>query len=255
MSKQSTANRRRAARRFFTALGALCVLCTAFAALVWRGVIVLNTPSRADYPIWGVDVSHYQGEIDWATLRDQGVRFAFIKATEGSGHVDERFAQNASGAADAGVPAGAYHFFSFESSGKTQAENLLSALRGREMALPCAIDFEFYGAFFENPPEVEQTRAELRAMLEAVEAETGEKPLLYATWRSYCMYLEGAFDDYPLWIRDVYFWPSLTLPGREWTFWQYSDKGSLQGYAGEEEHIDLNVFNGGEAEFAALLQA
>lgn len=247
--------RRRWTRRFFIALGALCVLGTAFAALVLRGAIVLNTPSRADYPVWGVDVSHYQGEIDWEALRAQGVRFAFIKATEGSSHVDERFAQNAAGALAAGVPAGAYHFFSFESPGKTQAENLLSALRGRGLALPCAVDFEFYGAFFENPPDVETARAELRAMLEAIEAETGQRPLLYATWRSYRMYLMGAFDDYPLWIRDVYLWPGLTLPGRDWTFWQYSDRGTLSGYAGEEERIDLNVFNGGEAEFAAYLAA
>ena len=199
------------------------------------------------------DVDELLSEIE--ALRAQGVRFAFIKATEGSSHVDERFAQNAGEALAAGVPAGAYHFFSFESPGQTQAENLLSALEGREFALPCAVDFEFYGAFFENPPDLEDTRAELRAMLEAVEAETGRKPLLYATWRSYRMYLMGAFDDYPLWIRDVYLWPGLTLPNRDWTFWQYSDKGTLAGYTGEEEHIDLNVFNGGEAEFAALLQA
>ncbi len=127
--------KRRRTQRFFIAVGALCVLGVAFAALVLRGVLVLNTPSRADYPVWGVDVSHYQGEIDWEALRAQGVRFAFIKATEGSSHVDERFAQNADGASAAGVPAGAYHFFSFESPGQTQAENLLSALRGRE--LPC----------------------------------------------------------------------------------------------------------------------
>ncbi len=78
---------------------------------------------------------------------------------------------------------------------------------------------------------------------------------MYATWRSYRMYLHGAFDDYPLWIRDVYLWPGLTMPNRDWTFWQYSDKGTLAGYTGEEEHIDLNVFNGGEAEFAAYLAA
>ena len=64
------------------------------------------------------------------------------------------------------------------------------------------------------------------------------------------MYLQGAFDEYPLWIREVYLWPALTLPGRDWTFWQYSDKGRLEGYQGEEEWIDLNVFHGGEEEFA-----
>ena len=244
---------RRRVRRFFIILGALCLLATALAALVLRGVLRLNTPSRADFPIWGVDVSHYQGKIDWETLAAQRVRFAYIKATEGSAHTDERFGENAQGAAAAGVPAGAYHFFSFESAGKTQAENFLAALRDQPLSLPCAVDFEFYGEFFDHPPDVETVRAELRALLEALEAETGRKPVLYATGRSYRMYLAGAFDEYPLWIRDVYLWPALTLPGREWLFWQYSDKGRLEGYAGAEEHIDLNVFNGGAEEFARYL--
>ena len=161
--------------------------------------------------------------------------------------------ENAQGAAAAGVPAGAYHFFSFESAGKTQAENFLAVLRDQPLSLPCAVDFEFYGEFFDHPPDVETVRAELRALLEALEAETGRKPVLYATGRSYRMYLAGAFDEYPLWIRDVYLWPALTLPGREWLFWQYSDKGRLEGYAGAEEHIDLNVFNGGAEEFARYL--
>ena len=178
----ASASRRRV-RRFFIALGALCLLATLFAALVLRGTIRLNTPSRADFPIWGVDVSHYQGDIDWETLAAQGVRFAYIKATEGSGHTDERFVENAQNAALAGVPAGGYHFFSFESAGKTQAENFLSALRDQPLSLPCAVDFEFYGEFFDHPPDVEATRAELRALLEALEAETGRKPVLYATSR------------------------------------------------------------------------
>ena len=94
----------------------------------------------------------------------------------------------------------------------------------------------------------------MRDLLTALEAETGQRPILYATGRSYRMYLQGAFDEYPLWIRDVYLWPALTLPGRDWTFWQYSDKGRLEGYQGEEEWIDLNVFHGGEEEFARWLE-
>ena len=246
--------RRHRARRFFIVLGAVCLLATVFAGLVLRGVVKLNTPSRAEFPVWGVDVSHYQGSIDWEALAAQGVRFAFIKATEGSSHLDGCFQRNAQGAAAAGIPAGAYHFFSFESAGETQAENFLAALRGQPLALPCVVDFEFYGDFFQHPPAVETVRAELHALLAALETATGQKPILYATARSYRMYLAGAFDGYPLWIRDVYLWPSLTMPGRDWLFWQYSDKGQLGGYAGEEEYIDLNVFNGSGEEFSRWLE-
>ncbi|MCW5953083.1 MAG: lysozyme, partial [Propionibacteriaceae bacterium] len=92
----------------------------ALAGLIWTGVVHPNNPSREQYPVWGVDVSRYQGEIDWPVLAAQGIEFAFIKATEGSSYVDPRFAANLEGASAAGLRAGAYHFFSFESAGATQ---------------------------------------------------------------------------------------------------------------------------------------
>ena len=197
----ASASRRRV-RRFFIALGALCLLATLFAALVLRGVIRLNTPSRSEFPIWGVDVSHYQGDIDWETLAAQGVRFAYIKATEGSGHTDERFAENAQNAALAGVPAGGYHFFSFESAGKTQAENFLSALRDQPLSLPCAVDFEFYGEFFDRPPDVEATRAELRASSTPHRAVTACtcKARLTTIPSGYAMFTSGPRSPCPAWI-------------------------------------------------------
>ena len=67
MAAQTKAAPRRV-RRFFIALGALCLLLTLFAALVLRGAVKLNTPSRADFPIWGVDVSHYQGTVSYTHL-------------------------------------------------------------------------------------------------------------------------------------------------------------------------------------------
>ena len=61
-------------------------------------------------PIHGVDISKWQGKVDWAALRQAGTQFAFIKATEGGDHVDNRFIENWYGAKQAGVPRGAYHF-------------------------------------------------------------------------------------------------------------------------------------------------
>ena len=239
-------------RRLATAVGAACVLLSVFAALLLQGVIRVNTPSQARYPVWGVDVSRYQGQIDWQALAAQGVRFAFVKATEGSGHEDANFRQNMRLAQQAGVCAGAYHFFSFESPGEDQARNLLACLRQWPGQLPCAIDVELYGAFVDQPPEPRAVRAQLRKMLEQLERELGYRPILYATYESYRAYLAGAFDDYDLWICDVYLWPDLWLR-RPWTFWQYSDRDRLAGYRGEEERIDLNVFCGDEAAFAAYL--
>ena len=132
-----------------------------------------------------MDVSSYQGEVDWPVLAEQGVDFAFIKATEGSLLQDRRFAANWAGAAAAGVRAGAYHFLSYDSPGETQADNFIAAVPVTEGALPPVVDIEFYGEYLDTPPEKERVRAILDPLLERLEAHYGVKPILYVTYRSY----------------------------------------------------------------------
>lgn len=88
-----------------------------FSVLVWNGVIILNESAAKKYPVTGVDVSSYQGEIDWEILSSQNISFAFIKATEGSSFVDEHFAYNYAEARKTDLAVGAYHFFSYDSPG------------------------------------------------------------------------------------------------------------------------------------------
>ena len=93
----------------------------------------------------GIDVSYHQGDIDWETLSRQGIDFAFIKATEGSGYADTYFRNNYKNAADTDIRIGAYHFFSFDSPGKTQAENFIRTVPVTDDMLPPVIDLEYYG--------------------------------------------------------------------------------------------------------------
>lgn len=220
---------------------------TAF-ALVWNGVILLNNPSKDDYPIRGVDVSAYQGDIDWSVLSKEGIDFAFIKATEGSTFVDRKFQQNITNALKQDIYVGAYHFFSFESGGATQAANFITTVPRDEKMLPPVIDLEFYGGNEDNPPERAKIEKELKAMLTALEQHYGKKPIIYATEESYEIYLDGDYKEYDIWIRDVIFEPKLS-DGREWTFWQYTNRETLDGYSGEERFIDMNVFNSTREEF------
>ncbi len=217
--------------------------------LVWNGVIPLNDPPRDTYPVRGVDVSSYQGEIDWAVLSAQDISFAFIKATEGSGLVDPRFGYNYAQAQKTTLRIGAYHFFSFDSAGQTQAENFISAVSKIDGMLPPVVDFEFYGDKEKNPPDADAARAQLDVLLARLEAYYGVKPILYATEKSYAMYLAGHYDAYDLWIRNVITAPRVA-GSREWTFWQYTNRERLEGYAGEEKYIDVNVFRGTSEEFA-----
>lgn len=226
----------------FTVIGVVGIL------LVYNGVVSLNSPSDSRYPVRGVDVSSYQGDIDWHKLSEQNIHFAFIKATEGSGFVDKKFSYNFSEALKTNLRVGAYHFFSYDSSGKTQAENFIKTVPKIKGMLPPVIDIEFYGNKKENPPDKEKATKELSAMIEALNEYYGLMPIIYATEKSYELYIENLYNNCDVWIRDVFFSPKLS-DDRSWAFWQYTDKAKLDGYYGEEKYIDMNVFNGSTEDF------
>lgn len=233
--------------RILLVLAALCVLAVGlFFFLRWRGYILL--PQEADPPQWevfGVDVSSYQGDVDWPVLAGQGVDFAFLKATEGSGMQDRYFSQNWAGAQAAGVRVGAYHFFSYDSPGETQADNFIAQVPVTAGALPPVVDIEFYGDKLQNLPERADVKAVLDPLLARLEAHYGQKPILYVTYRSYALYIRGDYEGYPLWISS----PIVAPVGKNWSFWQYSHSAELEGYRGSEGRIDLNVFRGTEEAF------
>ena len=208
---------------------------------VYLGYYHVNGLRAAKYPIHGVDVSHYQGDIDWSVLADQDIQFAYIKATEGSSHVDENFVINYKEARDTGLKVGAYHFFSYDSSGITQAENFIDMVESFDGMLPPVVDVEFYGNKEENPPAPEDVSPQLQAYLDAVENAYGMRPIIYATYEAWELYIQGQFDDYPLWIRDIWNAPQDSV---DWVFWQYTNRGRLKGFSGEEPYVDLNVFVG-----------
>lgn len=192
--------------------------------------------------IKGIDVSHYQGEIDWKEIKKQNVSFAFIKATEGSNHVDETFAYNWENADKEGVATGAYHFFSFDSPAESQAELYMRTVGNLDGRLMPVIDVEYYGNKEADPPAVDTVVSQLQQLLDLLEQEYKVKPILYTTYKVYNRYLKDSFQDYPLWIRNVYYPPNDI--GRQWDFWQYSDTGKLSGMNGVESYVDLNVFWG-----------
>ena len=216
--------------------------------LISNGIVLLNNPSSKNFPVRGVDVSAYQGEIDWQKLSGEDIQFAYIKATEGSGYVDDKFAQNYENAQKTGLRIGAYHFFSYDSSGETQAENFINTVPKSDDMLPPVIDVEFYGDKKENLPDKDKTQKELDTLIAKLEEYYGKTPIIYATEKSYKLYIADKYDRCDIWIRNVYMKPKLS-DGREWTFWQYTNKEQLSGYSGDEKYIDMNVFNGSESDF------
>ncbi|AXK19372.1 GH25 family lysozyme [Bacillus sp. COPE52] len=218
------------------------------AYLVFQGIFIPNQFSADKYEIKGVDVASYQGEVDWRELEKQNMKFAFIKATEGSAFVDEYFSTNWKNANKTGMRTGAYHFFSFDSKGETQAKQYIRTVPKHKQALPPVIDVEFYAHKKDNPPQREDVEKELTAVVKMLEKHYDKKVILYATQEAYDLYIKDAYPQCDIWIRSVLTKPSLS-DERNWMFWQYTNRGRLRGYNGKVKYIDLNVFYGNEEEF------
>lgn len=204
-------------------------------------------PSEEQYPVRGIDLSAHNGAVDFEVLTEQGVDFAYLKATEGTDFTDRYYPDNARRALLSGIPCGAYHFFRFDTDGELQALNFHDALRGRRFALPPAIDIEEWG----NPDghETAQIVERLRKMLQTLER-LGYTPTLYTNKGGYYRFVRGNFDSYPLWICS-FTDPPLEGARTRWTFWQYNHRGRIQGVEGT---VDLNVFSGSREEFQELLR-
>ncbi len=197
----------------------------------------------------GIDVSRYQGDIDWEIIEGQGIDFAFIKATEGSSHIDPCFEKNWEEAEQTSIFPGAYHFFSFDSNGDAQAQHFIGTVKSLRGKLPPVVDVEYYGDKENNPPSKKEVQGQLKVMFEELEEYYHVKPVIYTTYKAYHDFIKGEFTEYPLWIRNVYYPPVFI----NWTFWQYTDKAVLDGYQGSEKYIDRNVFYGSKDEFEGLI--
>lgn len=199
--------------------------------------------------IHGIDVSYYQGKIDWKKVKameedDVAVKFAFIKATEGMFNVDPYFQRNWREAPKAGIICGAYHYFKPKKSGLWQAKFFLQTVKFETGDLPPVVDIEEL-----NGVSSAAMRLELQVFLTHIEKKTGVKPLIYTGLSFYKDYLKGYFDEYPLWVAH-YHQPRLKMPDGEWHFWQHSDKAKITGI---NHVVDFNVFNGDSLAFDRLL--
>ncbi|TCZ63408.1 glycoside hydrolase family 25 protein [Flaviaesturariibacter aridisoli] len=201
------------------------------------------------YAIHGIDVSRYQEGIGWSSVSAMdidGIRigFAFIKATEGVSSADPQFRRNWKGSKKAGIVRGAYHFFSPGKSGRLQAEHFIRTVPLEQGDLPPVVDIE--GAANVKP---DLLRRELKAWLDITERYYGVRPILYTYLNFYERYLQGHFDDYPLWVAH-YLQPEGPRITRTWAFWQHSEQGHVNGI---RARVDFNVFSGDSTAFRALL--
>jgi len=185
----------------------------------------------------GIDVSSYQGTVDWRRVKAAGVVFAFARVSDGLEVLDQRFAENFAAMKRAGVRRGAYQFFRASADPRAQADLMLATVRPLGLPdLPLVADVETADGM---PPEV--LRERLSSWLERIERRTRRRPLVY-TSPSMGELLDGQLGDYPLWVAH-YGVECPTLPDgwSRWTFWQHSSDGRVAGVNGP---VDLDLFAG-----------
>lgn len=196
----------------------------------------------------GIDVSHYQGTVSWAEVRQAGIEFAFAKATDGLTWVDPQFATNWPGMKAAGLLRGAYHFFEPADDAAEQAEFFLATVQPAAGDLPPALDVEKAGSSGTALWQGVET------WLTTVAAATGLLPFLYVdpTFASENE-IPAALAAYPLWIANYgVAQPTLPAGWTAWQIWQRSESGSVAGVSGT---VDLDVADGSIANLLALTRA
>lgn len=194
-----------------------------------------NLPAR------GVDVSHYQGRVDWSAVEEAGVGFAFVKATEGVTFTDPTFRRHWTALGETAILRGAYHRFKPTRDAAAQAEHFLAVVRVREGDLPPVLDVEAT----DGVSDARLIRG-VRTWLQTVERRTGVRPIVYTKPGFRRAHLGTALDDYPLWIAEY----GVDSPSHaRWTFWQHSEQGRVPGI---QKIVDLDRFNGTRGELRRL---
>jgi lysozyme len=196
----------------------------------------------------GIDVSHHNGTVDWQAVAATGIKFVYLKATEGATYVDPRFNVNAIAARAAGLLIGAYHYLTAGTAAGLQTANAHRVTDAVRPDLPLALDVE------ENVP-VTRVLTFLQIMSPDGAVEAKHVPMLYCD-PEYARALTAACPDlllFPLWIAEYSVGSPRITPWTDWRIWQYSESGSVPGISGA---CDLDWFHGDEAAlraFAGLL--
>ncbi len=198
-------------------------------------------------PLLGIDISNWNGEIDWEAVKNAGVGFAFVKGSESGFAWDRKYAENWREMKRAGIVRGVYHVYKIGRDPEQQANNLIKWLVLEPGDLPPAVDFEKRG---EDLPPDEKIIADLHVYLDTLEQHYGVKPIIYAIPKFWHAHMDASFQDHPLWMAH---WsdeePEELWGFARWTFWQYTPDGVVDGVEGR---VDMNRFAGTRDELQAL---
>jgi len=203
----------------------------------------------ASTSVIGIDVSHYQGVVDWQAVQAANIGFAFAKASEGEAIVDAQFDANWQGMKAAGLLRGAYHFYDSTVDPVAQAKNFVNAVGSLAASdMPPVLDIEiFRGAFGNN-----SLANNVLTWLNTVQQALGRTPMIYTGPSFWDKYMNDQFGTYPLWVAEYgVTTPHIPNGWSNWTFWQSTQAATVAGISGE---VDQNVFAGSTNDLLAFVQ-
>ena len=199
------------------------------------------------YSVHGLDVSMYQGSINWEALgkinKTIPVNFVIMRATMGGLGQDREFLRNWKATREKGLVRGAYHYYNPNVNSTVQAENFILTVDLDRGDLPPILDIEKLSTI----QDVEALRRGILNWLQRVEKHYGVRPILYSGAHFYSNHLDGYFPNYPLWVAN---YRRVNSPSSsKWIIWQFTERGTVTGIRG---FVDMNVFKGSRREFDAM---
>lgn len=235
------------------ALVALTMTATAGPRFGDNDPVDWDGPPPWNYPVHGIDVARFQDKIDWRRVKQAGIQFAFIKATEGGDRLDPMFARNWNGASNARILRGAYHFYYFCTPPEVQARWFIRNVPKGRGNLPPVLDMEWnpYSPTCTKRPPGAEVRRQARVFMDIVERHYGQRPIIYTTVEFYRQTGIGQLNE-EFWLRSTAKTLKRTYPGQRWAFWQYTGTGVVPGVTG---NVDINVFAGNRNTWRRWLRA
>jgi len=199
--------------------------------------------------IYGIDVSEYQGIINWNSIdqinEGHSAEFVIIRSTAGKDHRDRYFTSNFREAKKNGIIRGAYHYYRPNENSTSQARNYIKNVKLSPGDFPPILDIEKIS----KVQSIKSLKIGIKNWLSIVESHYGIKPIIYTGAHYYNDHLKGEFNGYVLWIAN---YNNVKTPCKNstWSIWQFSDNGSIDGIKGP---VDLNLFNGSRVDLKKYL--
>lgn len=208
--------------------------CSHHAAHRTLDTLQMTTPQTTS-EILGIDISHYQGKIDWLKLPTQrNIDFVIIKATQGNTWVDGEYRHNWQQAQNTPLLIGVYHYLDTRIDGTAQAEHFIKTTQGQFGDFSPVVDIEAL-----EHEKADDVIGVLAAFIAIIEQHSQCQPIIYTSHGFWSQLHDHDFGKYPLWLADYALQPTLPNGWQDWQLWQFKDNATVSGIKGPVDKSKL----------------